>query len=239
MSAVSACRMRGVGPTTLIAAIGRPAWSRIGVATQATPSSCSSLSVRSRGGGCATRSSCSASSVVSVLGVDGASGAPPSSASTSAGSRQASSALPAPDVCAGIARPISVNRRTLRVPDTTVDVDDVAALEHDEVRRLAGLALDRLQVRARGGAQPLQAILQPARQLEQLVAEQVAPAGRALRGVAARDERAQQPVRRARHQAGLRGDLRHAELVRGRERLEQVERPFERLDALRGTSRAA
>ena len=46
------------------------------------------------------------------------SGAPPSSASTSAGSRQASSALPAPDVCAGIARPISVNRRTLRVPET-------------------------------------------------------------------------------------------------------------------------
>ena len=45
MSAVSACRMRGVGPDTLIAASGSPAWSNIGVATQATPSSCSSLSV--------------------------------------------------------------------------------------------------------------------------------------------------------------------------------------------------
>ena len=65
-----------------------------------------------------TKSSCSASSVVSVFGVDGGSGASPSSASMSFGSRQASSALPAPDVCAGIARPISVNRRTLRVPDT-------------------------------------------------------------------------------------------------------------------------
>ena len=41
----SALRMRGVGPDTLIAATGRPAWSKIGVATHATPSSCSSLSV--------------------------------------------------------------------------------------------------------------------------------------------------------------------------------------------------
>ena len=45
MSAVSACRMRGVGPETLIAASGSPAWSKTGVATHATPSSCSSLSV--------------------------------------------------------------------------------------------------------------------------------------------------------------------------------------------------
>ena len=35
----------GSGPDTLIAASGRPAWSNTGVATQATPSSCSSLSV--------------------------------------------------------------------------------------------------------------------------------------------------------------------------------------------------
>ena len=48
----------------------------------------------------------------------GGSGASPNSAATSAGSRHASSALPAPDVCAGIARPISVNSRTLRVPET-------------------------------------------------------------------------------------------------------------------------
>ena len=64
------------------------------------------------------KSSCSASSVVSVRGVEAASGALPNSASTSLGSRQASSALPAPEVCAGIARPISVNSRTLRVPET-------------------------------------------------------------------------------------------------------------------------
>ena len=44
-SAVSALRMRGVGPDTLIAASGRPARSSTGVATHATPSSCSSLSV--------------------------------------------------------------------------------------------------------------------------------------------------------------------------------------------------
>ena len=45
MSAVSAWRIRGVGPDTLIAAIGSPVWSNTGVATHATPSSCSSLSV--------------------------------------------------------------------------------------------------------------------------------------------------------------------------------------------------
>ena len=38
-------RMRGVGPDTLIAASGRPVASSTGVATHATPSSCSSLSV--------------------------------------------------------------------------------------------------------------------------------------------------------------------------------------------------
>ena len=89
-------------------------------------------------------------------------------------------------MCAGIACPISVNSRTLRVPGHGLDVDRVAALEHDEVRRLAGLVLDRLQVRAGGGAQPLEPVLQPARELEQLVAEQVAAARRALRRVAAR-----------------------------------------------------
>ena len=44
-SGVSGFRMREIGPETLIAATGRPAWSSTGVATHATPSSCSSLSV--------------------------------------------------------------------------------------------------------------------------------------------------------------------------------------------------
>ena len=167
-----------------------------------------------------------------MRGVEALSGAPPSSAATSTGSRQASSALPAPDVCAGIAWPISVNRRTLRVPETLSRRRRRCGPRARQVRRLAGLGLDRLQVRARRGPQPRQPVLQPARQLEQLVAEQVAPAGRALRRVAARDERAQQPVRGARHQAGLRRELRDAELVRAGERLEQVERSIERLHAL-------
>ena len=53
-----------------------------------------------------------------MRGVEGASGAPSSSVATSPGSRQASSALPAPEVWAGIERPTSVCSRTLRVPET-------------------------------------------------------------------------------------------------------------------------
>ena len=41
----------------------------------------------------------------------------------------------------------------------------------------------------------------------------------------------QQAVRGAGHEAGLRRELRHAELVGAGERLEQVERALERLDA--------
>ncbi len=50
-----------------------------------------------------------------MCGVDAGKGSAPNSASTSA---QASSALPEPELWAGMACPISVNRRTLRVPET-------------------------------------------------------------------------------------------------------------------------
>ena len=89
-----------------------------GVATHATPSSCSSLSVRSRAGGSSPSPPAARRASSACAAWTAASGAPSSSAATSAGSRHASSALPAPDVCAGIARPISVNSRTLRVPET-------------------------------------------------------------------------------------------------------------------------
>ena len=59
-----------------------------------------------------------------------------------------------------------------------VDVDDVAAFEHDEVRRLAGLPLNRLKVLAGGGVSRSTRSWSAARELEQLVADQVAAAGR-------------------------------------------------------------
>ena len=152
-----------------------------------------------------------------------------------AGSRQASSALPAPECAAGIARPISVNSRTLRVPGHAVDVDDVAALEDDEVGRLAGLGLDRLQVRPRGGAQALRG--GPAGRWSARAA--CSRAGSARWRGSARRSRARRACASSRcavlgHQTGLGRDVGHAELVRRGERLEQVERPVERLDALCG-----
>ena len=187
MSAVSACRIRGVGPLTVIAAIGRPVWSRIGVATQPRRARAPRCRCCSRGGGCGTKSSSSDSSVVSVLRRRGLAAAPCRAA------RRRRRVAPGQQRLAGAggvggdrAADLGEQPHAAGAGDA-VDVDDVLALEDDEVRRLAGLALDRLQVRARGGAQPLQAVLQAAGELEQLVAEQVAPAGGRLRRVPTRD----------------------------------------------------
>jgi hypothetical protein len=86
-------------------------------------------------------------------------------------------------------------------------------------------------VLAGGELKPLDAVLEAAGELEQLVPDQVAPAACALRGVAALDERGEQPVRRARDEAGAGRELGDAQLPGTRERLEEVERPVERLDS--------
>ena len=234
MSAVSACRMRGIGPETLIAASGTP---RV---------------VEDRRG--------HAGDAELVLLVVGAVAAAADAHEVvlqrlqrgqrlRGRGRQRHAAEQRGDVLRiapgeqGLARAAGVRgdraadlgeQAHAVGPGHAVDVDDVAALEHDEVGRLAGLALDRLEVRPGGGPQALEAVLQAAGELEQLVAEQVAPAGGVLRGVTARDERGQQPVRGAGHQTGLGRDVGHAELVGRGEGLEQVERPVERLDALCG-----
>src|SRR4051812_23279411 len=112
-----------------------------------------------------------------------------------------------------------------------VDVDDVAALQDDQIGRLSRLPLDRLQMLAGGELEALDAVLEAARELEQLVPDQVPPAARALRRIAALDERGEQPVRGAGDQAGAGREIGDAELPGARERLEQVERPVERLDS--------
>ena len=89
----------------------------------------------------------------------------------------------------------------------------LAALEDDEVDGLPGGPLDPLQVWARDRTQALAPVLEPAGDLDDLVAEQVAAGLRALADVAALGQRVQQPVRRAGHQAGPVGQLGHAELA--------------------------
>ena len=179
MSAVSACRMRGVGPRHADRGQRQARCGR-GSASRRTPRRARAPRCRccSRGGGCARSRPPAPPASSASSGSKAASGASPSSAAMSVGSRHASSALPAPDVCAGIARPISVNSRTLRVPGHAVDVDDVLPSSTTRfvvspVSRWIASRCGRAAVRSR-----CKPVLQPAGQLEQLVAEQIAPAGR-------------------------------------------------------------
>ena len=113
-----------------------------------------------------------------------------------------------------------------------VDVDHAVVVEHDEVDRLTRLLGDALEMRASRGAQAGEPLLQAAGDLGHLVAEHVAAGARALCHVAALGQRREQPVDRARDEAGAVGELGDAELVAGGERLEQVECAIEGLDAV-------
>ena len=132
MSAVSACRMRVVGPDTLIAASGAPARSRIGVATQRhaelvllVVGAVAAAADLAPGPPAAPPASSA------CAGWRRGSGAPPSSAAMSRG------LAPGQQRLAGAGRvrgdrvaDLGEQAHAARARDA-VDVDDVAAFEHD------------------------------------------------------------------------------------------------------------
>ena len=147
-----------VGPETLIAASGRPRGRGSASRRTRRPVRAPRCRWRSRGGGSSRGPRAAPSSVVSVRGVEARQRRAAEQRLDVRGSRHASSALPAPDVCAGIAladlgeqahaaraRRRTRCRPTLRPSSTTRFVVSPVSL------------LDRLQVRARRGAQPLAA----------------------------------------------------------------------------------
>ena len=110
------------------------------------------------------------------------------------------------------------------------DVDDLVAVEHGQVRRLAGEADQLGQERAQPGAEHLAGDLA---QPDQARAQRVPP-GCLLTDVAPVDQRAHQPVHGGQREAGDGGELGEAEgAARVGQHLEQVEGPLDGLHAAR------